>query len=134
MLKTGLIILIFSQVLLKKNLKDGDDKYDPLEKLRKKLKMPEKSHSLFRSDGNLQKGQIILSNIDKVQSNPYPPPFSPFLFHLLSYPFLSPFSRKSRKLAWAGALSTLLYYCIGVLCIMSSSFRISNFPKNFMFL
>ena len=47
---------------MKKNLKDGDDKYDPLEKLRKKLKMPEKSHSLFRSDGNLKKGQI---NIDK---------------------------------------------------------------------
>ena len=58
MLKPGLFILLISQVLLNKTCKDGKKKCDPLEKLRKILKLPEKSHSIFRSDHNVHHGQI----------------------------------------------------------------------------
>ena len=51
---------MLGQVLLKKTCDPDKSKCDPLEKLRKKLKMPEKSHKIFRSDGNFNDGQIYI--------------------------------------------------------------------------
>ena len=60
MFQSGLFLVMFSQVLLKKTCDPDQKKCDPLGKLRKQLKMPDKSSSVFRSDGNFDKGQIYL--------------------------------------------------------------------------
>ena len=56
MLKPGLFLMMFSQVLLKKTCDSNKEKCDPLGKLRKQLKMPDKSSSVFRSDGKFNDG------------------------------------------------------------------------------
>ena len=60
MLKSGLFLVMFSHVLLKKTCDPDKNKCDPLEKLRKKLKMPDHSDEIFRSDGNFNDGQIYI--------------------------------------------------------------------------
>ena len=51
---------MLGQVLLKKTCDPDKSKCDPLEKLRKKLKMPDESDHIFRSDGNFNDGQIYI--------------------------------------------------------------------------
>ena len=53
MLKPGIFLVMFSQVLLKKTCKPHEEKCDPLQKLRKQLKMPDQSEGMFRSEGDI---------------------------------------------------------------------------------
>ena len=56
MFKSGLFLVMFSPVLLKRTCDPDQKKCDPLWKLRKQLKMPDKSSSVFRSDGKFNDG------------------------------------------------------------------------------